>query len=308
MGKKIPIIFSRSIEYLTGMNSDRKLRNVDGRSHITIKETELLPTQSLPIYDIEQKVIDSLNNPAKNIDLISWNLHFHHEADATSIKDRIQQNIDQNNTVVIALQETIEQYTTQNIFADQGDKWFYLQTPTYQQYWKNAQAIDNEQKTDTELFNLSRVLASNKPFTDIKYLVMPYTVESYKNYKSAIAGKLDDIWFVVVHLASSSAANGRQLENLKDLIIKKLGNPDKLVIMGDLNQATDDKDVKQFVKELNLSDALPIGATWCNAKNAESNQQHIDHILIKGVAFDKGKIVDTCKQSDHKMVKCTIKL
>jgi len=301
-GGSIPIRFSRTIEYLKGMSEDRKLRNVDARSYLIITETESIPMQSLPKYNIKDKIINSIKKPKNDIDIINWNIHFHHESDARGIMEKIDEVIDKNKTVIIALEETIGKYTTNELFKERGDKWFYLEMPTCQQYWSNAKAVDDDKKVKTELFELCKVLASNKPFTDIRYLVMPYTSESYKNYKSAIAGKLDGIWFIVAHLTSVKGVNDKQLLNLKNIIVKELGNPDKLVVMGDFNIPSGNETVKQFISDLGLTNSFESAGTWCG-----SNAKQIDYILVKGVDFDNGEILDTCNKSDHKMIKCTIR-
>jgi endonuclease/exonuclease/phosphatase family metal-dependent hydrolase len=301
-GKEVPIVFSRSIEYLTGMSEGRKLRNVDERSYLLISETEYLPTQSLPKFDIKEKIINSLKEPKKDIDIINWNIHFHHETDGSGIKREIDKSIDQNNTVVIALEETIGKYTTTELFKEQGDKWFYLEMPTYQQYWLDAKSIDSDKKKNSELFELSKVLASNKPFTDIRYFVFPYTSESYKNHKSAIAGKLDGIWFIVAHFTSVEGVNNKQLMNLKEIIVNELNNPEKLVVMGDFNIPIEDESVQNFILDLGLVSSFEGQSTWCG-----TGEQQIDYILVKGVDFKNGRVVDTCEQSDHKMVRTTLR-
>ena len=289
-GKAVEIILKSRIEYLNKMSADT-YRVCDSRDKMVVREVENLPTQVTTSTVGNLALGDTAN---ENVTVVSWNVAYHSKATIAEVGSKIASvTPDNGGMVVVGLQEAIGNATFEGIFGEKGKDWFWLEANEYDQVWSDASAI--APVNGREMFTCTRGIASNVPFTDIKYINLDPTADDYRNQKVAVAGKVRGTWFVMIHSASLSSTAVLQLNALKNVIETELGNPDKLVLFGDFNLTTDELDATGVTTTMGLVASTPNVPTNC------ANTNKIDHIFSRGITVGVGEIVDACSLSDHRL-------
>jgi len=265
---------------------------------ITILKESNIVIEEIQLNDIQNKdkdvLYEAINNTADDpIKLVTWNIHFCNDASMSDTLNFIKSFLDINKGAVIALQEVPLPVYKNILLQDM----YCIDQPHYKKAYSGV-LDDDWDYGDAQYgyFTTGDLLVSDTPFDEVTHYTSPSVASDYKNYKSFIVARKNDVWYINVHPHHVDSTAEMQLNDLKSWILSAdgLNAPNKLIIMGDFNITWADY-VEQFANDLGLTN-LVTGDTNPDVPN------QIDFILYKGVSLTDGAVEST-DLSDHYLVR-----